>query len=174
MSGSQCRDDVQLVKGSVSRGRGAHRTTRSAVPVTLAPGCGLAGQVLFQVLGLVAVGISEILGCWGRLLRAEAGLVRFRPILLTSLTTFVGLMPMLFEKDIQAKFLIPIVVSLVFGVFTAFFVTLLMVPASYGIGLDIGAFFSRLFSGSALPSSISRISRRIRLMSCANRFEVFF
>jgi multidrug efflux pump subunit AcrB len=68
----------------------------------------------------------------------EAGVVRFRPIMLTTATTIVGLMPMMMERSLQAKFLIPIVVSLVFGVFCAFFVTLLMVPALYAIGVDAG------------------------------------
>ncbi len=67
----------------------------------------------------------------------EAGVVRFRPIMLTTATTIVGLTPMMMERSIQAKFLIPIVVSLVSGVFVAFFVTLLMVPAMYAIGVDI-------------------------------------
>ena len=67
----------------------------------------------------------------------EAGVVRFRPILLTTATTIVGLTPMMMERSIQAKFLKPIVVSLAFGVFFAFFVTLLMVPALYAIGVDI-------------------------------------
>jgi len=67
----------------------------------------------------------------------EAGVVRFRPILLTSVTTIAGLMPMMLERSIQAAFLQPIVVSLAFGVLLAFFVTLFMVPALYGIGLDI-------------------------------------
>ena len=75
----------------------------------------------------------------------EAGVARFRPILLTSVTTIVGLIPMMLERSIQAAFLQPIVVSLAFGVFMAFFVTLLMVPSLYGIGLDIKAGFRRLF-----------------------------
>jgi len=74
----------------------------------------------------------------------EAGVVRFRPILLTSVTTIVGLMPMMMERSMQAAFLQPIVVALAFGVFFAFFVTLLMVPSLYGIGLDIGEFFSKM------------------------------
>jgi multidrug efflux pump subunit AcrB len=74
----------------------------------------------------------------------EAGVVRFRPIMLTTATTIVGLTPMMLERSIQAKFLIPIVVSLVFGVFTAFFVTLLMVPALYAIGVDMAAFRARV------------------------------
>jgi multidrug efflux pump subunit AcrB len=67
----------------------------------------------------------------------EAGVRRFRPILLTSLTTFVGLMPLLLEKSLQAQWLIPIGISLAFGVMFALFVTLFFVPALYGIGADI-------------------------------------
>jgi len=66
----------------------------------------------------------------------EAGVARFRPILLTSITTVVGLMPMMLERSIQAAFLKPIVVALAAGVSIAFFVTLLMVPALYAIGDD--------------------------------------
>jgi len=73
----------------------------------------------------------------------EAGVIRFRPILLTSVTTIVGLTPMMLERSMQAAFLKPVVVSLAFGVFFAFFVTLLMVPALYSIGLDIGEFFAK-------------------------------
>jgi multidrug efflux pump subunit AcrB len=74
----------------------------------------------------------------------EAGVVRFRPILLTSVTTIVGLMPMMMERSIQAAFLQPVVVALASGVFFAFFVTLLMVPSLYVIGLDINDFFGRM------------------------------
>ncbi len=74
----------------------------------------------------------------------EAGVARFRPILLTSVTTIVGLTPMMLERSIQAAFLQPIVIALAFGVFFAFFVTLLMVPSLYGIGLDISEFFARI------------------------------
>ncbi len=74
----------------------------------------------------------------------NAGVARFRPILLTTVTTIVGLMPMMFERSIQAKFLIPIVTSLCFGVFIAFFVTLLLVPALYGIGVDVTRLSARV------------------------------
>jgi len=74
----------------------------------------------------------------------EAGVVRFRPIMLTTATTILGLTPMMLERSIQAKFLIPIVISLVSGVFVAFFVTLLMVPALYAIGVDITALRTRV------------------------------
>ena len=63
----------------------------------------------------------------------KAGGARFRPILLTSLTTFVGLLPLIFEKSTQAQFLIPMAVSLGFGILFATFITLILIPASYMI-----------------------------------------
>lgn len=75
----------------------------------------------------------------------EAGVARFRPILLTSVTTIVGLTPMMLERSIQAAFLQPIVVALAFGVFMAFFVTLLLVPSMYAIGVDIARTRARFF-----------------------------
>jgi multidrug efflux pump subunit AcrB len=56
---------------------------------------------------------------------------RLRPILLTSLTTFFGLAPMIVETSVQAQFLIPMAISLGFGVLFATFVILLLVPALY-------------------------------------------
>jgi multidrug efflux pump subunit AcrB len=67
----------------------------------------------------------------------QAGGRRFRPIMLTSATTFAGLMPMLFETDVQARFLIPMAVSLGFGVLFATFITLLLIPAVYMMLEDI-------------------------------------
>jgi multidrug efflux pump subunit AcrB len=60
-----------------------------------------------------------------------AGRARFRPVMLTSLTTFIGLMPLLFEKATQAQFLIPMAVSLGFGIIFATFITLVLVPVNY-------------------------------------------
>lgn len=60
-----------------------------------------------------------------------AGAARFRPVMLTSLTTFIGLMPLLFEKSTQAQFLIPMAVSLGFGILFATFITLLLIPVNY-------------------------------------------
>ncbi len=73
----------------------------------------------------------------------EAGTRRFRPILLTSLTTFIGLVPLMLERSIQAAWLVPIGVALAFGVLFALFVTLFFVPALYGIGADIRRLFIR-------------------------------
>lgn len=62
----------------------------------------------------------------------QAGAMRrFRPILLTSLTTFFGLMPMILETSVQAQFLIPMAISLGFGVLFATGITLLLIPALY-------------------------------------------
>ncbi|TGD72126.1 efflux RND transporter permease subunit [Mangrovimicrobium sediminis] len=67
----------------------------------------------------------------------EAGVNRFRPILLTTVTTIVGLAPIMAERATSAQFLKPAVLSLAFGVLFALFVTLLMVPALYTIGGDV-------------------------------------
>jgi multidrug efflux pump subunit AcrB len=76
----------------------------------------------------------------------EAGAVRFRPIILTSITTFAGLTPLLLEKSLQARFLIPMAVSLAYGVVFATFITLVLVPVSYQILEDIRHIFSKIFS----------------------------
>lgn len=81
----------------------------------------------------------------------EAGTVRFRPILLTSVTTFIGLMPILLEQSLDAEFLKPVVVSLAFGVAFALVVTLLFVPAMYAAGTDIARFFRGLVTGKPQP-----------------------
>ena len=67
-----------------------------------------------------------------------AGGARFRPILLTSLTTFVGLMPLMFDRSIQAQFLVPMAVSLGFGILFATGITLYLIPAAYQISADLG------------------------------------
>jgi multidrug efflux pump subunit AcrB len=67
----------------------------------------------------------------------KAGAIRFRAILLTSLTTFAGLSPMIFERSVQAQFLIPMAISLGFGVLFATFITLLLVPCGFMIREDI-------------------------------------
>ena len=71
-----------------------------------------------------------------------AGVARFRAILLTSLTTFFGLMPLIFEKSTQAQFLIPMAVSLGFGIMFATLITLLLIPCNYMILEDLKGIFS--------------------------------
>jgi multidrug efflux pump subunit AcrB len=64
----------------------------------------------------------------------QGGTDRFRPIILTSLTTFIGLLPIMSETSLQAQFLIPMVISLAFGVLFATTVTLILVPCLYYLG----------------------------------------
>ena len=68
---------------------------------------------------------------------------RFRPIMLTTLTTFCGLLPIITEKSMQAQFLVPMAISLAFGVLFATCITLLLVPSLYMVLEDIkGLFFA--------------------------------
>ncbi len=67
----------------------------------------------------------------------EAGVARFRPILLTTVTTFVGLVPIMLERSTDAQFLKPAVLALAFGVLFALFVTVFLVPSLYCVGDDI-------------------------------------
>jgi len=69
----------------------------------------------------------------------SAGKQRFRAIVLTTLTTFVGLLPMLFETSMQAQFVIPMAISLSFGIVFATTMTLILVPCCYRIVYDLKA-----------------------------------
>ena len=77
----------------------------------------------------------------------DAGVSRFRPILLTSVTTFVGVLPLIAERSINAQFLRPMVISLGCAVLFALFISLLMVPAMYAVGTEIGRFFGWAWNG---------------------------
>ena len=67
---------------------------------------------------------------------------RGRPIILTSLTTFVGLLPLMLETSLQAQFLIPMAVSLGFGVVFATVITLFLIPCSLLVSDDLGTMVS--------------------------------
>ena len=107
---------------------------------------------LMSILGIIAaagVAVNDNLvlidyvnrlraqGMGGARALVEAGTARFRPILLTSVTTFIGLVPLMLEQSIQAAWLIPVAIGLAFGVICALFVTLFFVPSLYAIGADI-------------------------------------
>ena len=81
----------------------------------------------------------------------QAGIVRFRPILLTSLTTAAGITPLILEKSVQAQFLIPMAISLAFGVLFATFITLGLVPSLYLILEDFKRVFVWLLGIKSLP-----------------------
>ena len=77
----------------------------------------------------------------------ESGKARFRPVLLTSITTVAGLFPLLLERSFQAQFLIPMAVSISFGLIAATFLTLLYVPALYLIVDDVRKMVTGWFQG---------------------------
>jgi len=77
----------------------------------------------------------------------ESGPRRFRAILLTSLTTFVGLVPIVFETSVQAKFLIPMALALAFGVMFCTFTTLILVPSLYMMVEDVKDGWRWLYGG---------------------------
>ena len=91
-------------------------------------------------------GRADDSGRRSRLLHAirEAGGIRFRPILLTSLTTFAGLSPLMLDRSMQAMFLVPMAVSLAFGVLFATLVTLILVPVAYLILDDVRQWTNRI------------------------------
>ena len=68
---------------------------------------------------------------------------RFRPIMLTSLTTFAGLLPLIFSQSMQSKFLVPMAISLGYGVLFATVVTLVLLPVIMLISHDIQSLFKR-------------------------------
>lgn len=76
----------------------------------------------------------------------QGGRDRFRPIVLTSATTFVGLLPITLERSVQAQFLVPMVLSLTFGVLFATTVTLLFVPCLYLLCDSIATRLHRVWS----------------------------
>jgi multidrug efflux pump subunit AcrB len=109
---------------------------------------------MFSIYGLIAlsgvvVNDSLILVDFVNRARAEgrdlyqavlqSGAQRFRPVLLTSLTTFLGLTPILLERSLQAQFIIPMATSLGFGILFATVITLFLIPALYVAGAGLAA-----------------------------------
>lgn len=104
---------------------------------------------LFGMVGLAGVVVNDSLvliytanrarrhGVDARDAVTKAGGLRFRAIILTSLTTFASLVPMIMERSLQAQFLIPMAVSLGFGVLFATGITLLLIPCIYIILEDM-------------------------------------
>ncbi len=80
----------------------------------------------------------------------SAGVTRFRPILLTSVTTYLGVLPMIAERSTQAQFLKPMVIALAFAVLFALLLTLVLVPALYAIGSDIARLSRWAWKGEPL------------------------
>lgn len=113
-------------------------------------GYNLSVMSLFGIVGLAGVVVNASLVLIDRVNRIrqnsdvgafeaviEGGKLRFRAIILTTVTTFGGLTPIMLERSLQARFLIPMAISLAFGVLFATLITLLLVPAGYMILDDI-------------------------------------
>jgi multidrug efflux pump subunit AcrB len=134
-------------------------------------GINLAILSMFGIVALTGVVVNDSLVMVDFINRAKAagkplaeairsaGISRFRPILLTSLTTFAGLTPILLERSLQAQFLIPMAVSLAFGVLFATLITLMLVPSSYAILEDMRGLFQRLFSSSEESEDVEALER---------------
>jgi multidrug efflux pump subunit AcrB len=107
----------------------------------------LAGVVVNDSLVLVDfVNQRKAAGMSLRDAALEAGGKRFRPIILTSITTFVGLLPLMMETSLQAQFLIPMAVSLGFGVVFATVITLFLIPCSLLVAEDLGTMLASVKS----------------------------
>jgi multidrug efflux pump subunit AcrB len=91
----------------------------------------------------------------------QAVLRRFRPVLLTTLTTFGGLAPMIFESSRQARFMIPMAISLGFGIVFATIITLVLVPCLYLIIEDMRIFLWNSSGRQTVPTTaVLQKSRR--------------
>ncbi|MBK5095415.1 MAG: efflux RND transporter permease subunit, partial [Deltaproteobacteria bacterium] len=102
----------------------------------------LSGVVVNDSLLLIdTVNIKRREGAELQTALGDAGTRRFRPILLTSLTTFFGLSPMILETSVQAQFLIPMAISLGFGILFATGITLLLIPCLYMMLEDVRGLF---------------------------------
>ena len=88
----------------------------------------------------------------------EAGMVRFRPILLTSLTTFCGLVPIVLERSMHAQMVIPMAVSLAFGILFATGITLVLIPSLYAIQSNLREFVTGRASHVA-PANVPATAR---------------
>jgi multidrug efflux pump subunit AcrB len=118
-------------------------------------GMGLSFMSVLGMLALAGVVVNDslVLVDWINRRRLEgmaigaavrvAGVARFRPILLTSITTFAGLAPLIWEKSTQAQFLIPMAVSLGFGILYSTLLSLLLVPAAYLLLEDLQRLWRR-------------------------------
>ncbi|MCG8404208.1 MAG: efflux RND transporter permease subunit, partial [Phycisphaerales bacterium] len=71
---------------------------------------------------------------------------RLRAVILTSVTTIFGLLPLLFEKSVQAQFLMPMAITIVFGLGTATLFVLFLVPSLIGIGKDVNVVFRSIYN----------------------------
>jgi multidrug efflux pump subunit AcrB len=91
----------------------------------------------------------------------QSGRARFRPVLLTSITTIAGLLPILLERSFQAQFLIPMAISICFGLLAATVLTLLYVPALYLIIRDVRIAVVARFKRSESQTQLTAVGGHI-------------
>jgi multidrug efflux pump subunit AcrB len=98
---------------------------------------------MFSLFGLIALaGVVVQAGVSAYDAVISSGKERFRPIILTSLTTAAGLMPIMLESSMQAQFVIPMAISLSFGIIFATVITLFLIPSLYMLREDLGSLMS--------------------------------
>jgi multidrug efflux pump subunit AcrB len=119
---------------------------------------------IFGILGLSGVVVNDSLvmidfineerrnGMNARDAIIKGAKVRFRPIMLTSLTTFLGVAPLVFERSLQAQFLIPMAASLAFGILFATVILMVLVPALAMVQANVEAWWA-LRSTRQLPTA---------------------
>ena len=103
------------------------------------------------VLALAGIIVNDsvvLISTYNRLVRIEgippgqavyqAGIRRFRPIMMTTLTTAIGLAPLIFQKSVGGQFLVPIAVSIAFGLLFGTFLTLILLPCVLSLMADFG------------------------------------
>ncbi len=91
----------------------------------------------------------------------SAGPVRFRPIMLTSATTYAGLMPLIYEKSTTSQFLIPMAVSLGYGILFATVITLYLVPVCYLMIDDLGRLWQRFAAPAPEPEPEEPVTQSV-------------
>ncbi|MCH9015890.1 MAG: efflux RND transporter permease subunit, partial [Gemmatimonadetes bacterium] len=129
----------------------------------LAMGLSLGLLSIFGILGLSGVVVNDSLvmidfineerrnGMNARDAIISGAKTRFRPIMLTSLTTFLGVAPLVFERSLQAQFLIPMAASLAFGVLFATVILMLLVPALAMVQANVEAWWAGRHARKLLP-----------------------
>jgi multidrug efflux pump subunit AcrB len=137
---------------------------------------------LFGAIALVGIVVNDslvLVSAMNRILRGgtcfrdallQAGLGRFRPVLLTSLTTIAGLGPLIFEKSRQAQFLAPMAISVAFGLLFGTLLTLLLLPALLVILSKIKLFFYRIILRTM--STEESVEPAVREAECSDDFTL--
>ena len=91
----------------------------------------------------------------------ETAITRFRPIMLTTITTVFGLLPLIFEKSMQAQFLIPMAISLSYGIIMATLLTLLLLPVMLLTINNLRLFFSKSDNREAVEPAVKELNKKL-------------